>query len=130
LFLAKPDVEPVRARQSTARIFPVTGGIPQRVAISPDGKMLAYPRRHRGKDSIWLADIENRSTTQVTDDQYRLHDEIEFAPDGRTIYFTAKDESHPTWTLMKVPSLGGPAVVLSDNITGGIAVSADGSRLA
>lgn len=92
--------------------------------------MLAYPRRHRGKDSIWLADIENRSTTQVTDDQYRLHDEIEFAPDGRTIYFTAKDESHPTWTLMKVPSLGGPAVVLSDNITGGIAVSADGSRLA
>lgn len=84
-----------------------TSGIPQRVAISNDGKLLAYVRRLNGKDSIWVGDLETNANMQITPESNRLHEAITFSADARTIYLLARDANHNEPTLMSVPTLGG-----------------------
>lgn len=115
--------------QFVATTFATTGGIPTRVAISPDGKTLAYSRRLKGKDSIWLGDIETHTSIQVTQDEERIYNSLEFSPDGRALFFTAWDESHPDWSLMTVSVFGGAVKDLVSHVRGGISVSPDGKEI-
>lgn len=116
-------------RQTSIGTFTIAGGIPHRVSISRDGKTIAYVRREKGKDSIWIGDLGSNSSTRITEDSNRLHNALEFSPDGRTLYFTARDESYRDWTLMSIPIFGGaPRVHASGTST--FSVSPDGASLA
>lgn len=105
-----------------------TSGIPQRVAVSNDGKLLAYVRRLRGKDSIWVGDLETNANIQITPESNRRHEAITFSTDARTIYVLARDDNHTEPTLMSVPTLGGAVRDLVSSVQK-MSVSPDGREL-
>lgn len=115
--------------QTSIGTFAVAGGIPHRVAISADGKTIAYVRREKGRDSIWIGDLASNSSTRITTDSIRLHNQLAFSPDGRTLFFTARDESYPEWTLMSMPIYGGAPRVHATG-TSSFSLSPDGASLA
>src|SRR5262249_8967081 len=55
------------------RRFAVHGGVPFRVAISPDGKSIAYAQQIKGKSSLWLGQVETNGSAMID-------------PAGATIY--------------------------------------------
>ena len=118
------------AATMTSRIFAVPGAVPQRVALSPDGRSIAYSARANGKDSLWIGDLGSNTSLQLTEAKSRLHNALQFSPDGKTLYFTAKDENHPAWTLMSVSASGGAVRDFGVEAPGDIAVSPDGERVA
>jgi DNA-binding winged helix-turn-helix (wHTH) protein len=118
--------------QLTMRRFTTTGGVPYRVAISPDGKSLVYWQRigDEGKLSLWLGQIETNSSVQITQPSYARHGHPVFAPDGRHIYFAVLDDSRPEWTLVRMPVVGGVLTELIHNVHSPVSFSPDGQQLA
>src|SRR5262245_18585506 len=49
----------------TSQRFVAQGGVPYRVAISPDGKSLVYRQRIKGKDSLWLGQVDGNSSVMI-----------------------------------------------------------------
>ena len=83
-----------------------TGGIGTPLALSPDGKLLAYVGFKAGRRSLHvraLADLRGRELPG-TDEATQPF----FSPDGRWIGFVARSQ------LRKVPVDGGTAVALAD----------------
>ncbi len=120
----------VATRQITMRRFTTLGGVPYRVVISPDGKSLVYMQRIKGKDSLWLGQIETNSSVQITQPSNSWYGEVVFAPDGGSVYFTLRDDSHPQWTLLRMPVLAGAVTELIRKVHSPITFSPDGRQLA
>lgn len=131
---ARPLVQagdaPKESAPAVSRFFAAAGGIPQRVAISPDGKWIAYVARAKGQDAIWLGDLQQNTSIQITESSNRLHEHLVFAPDNKTVYFTARDDNHLQWTLMRVSILGGAVQDLITGVHSSITFSPDGRRMA
>ena len=53
-------------QKTTLRRFSAHGGVPFRVAISPDGKTLVYWQRIKGEHSLWLGQIETNSSVPLS----------------------------------------------------------------
>jgi Tol biopolymer transport system component/DNA-binding winged helix-turn-helix (wHTH) protein len=124
-------VVPPSERQMTTNIFTTEGGgIPWRVVISPDGKWLAYVQRVKGLYSLWLGEIETKHSIQIIPPLERFYEYLSFSPDGKNIYFTASDDNHPRWTLMRIPSFGGAAQELLTDVHSAVTFSPDGKQIA
>jgi Tol biopolymer transport system component/DNA-binding winged helix-turn-helix (wHTH) protein len=122
---------PPSERQMTTHIFTTEGGgIPWRVAISPDGKWLAYVQRVKGLYALWLGELETSHSIQIIPPLDRFYEYLSFSPDGKNIYFTARDDNHPRWTLMRVPVLGGAVRELLADAHSAITFSPDGQQIA
>lgn len=123
---------PVKAAQQFATsIFTVGGGgMPERVAISPDGKTLAYVARTRRQYSLWLGEIEKSHSVQIIPPTDRSFYCIVFAPDGKSIYFTSRDVNHRQPTLMRVSVFGGAIQDLISDVDSIVTFSPDGRSVA
>lgn len=84
---------------------------------------------YNGQDSIWLGDLETDNSIQITESSDRLHEYLTFAPDGKSLYFTARDDNHLIWTLMRVSIFGGAARDLITGVHSAISFSPDGKQL-
>jgi DNA-binding winged helix-turn-helix (wHTH) protein/Tol biopolymer transport system component len=123
--------QPGSRHQIVARVFTTTGGgVPDLVAISPDGKSLVYVERLKGKHSLRLGEIESSQSVQIIPHLDRIYHYLAFAPDARNVYFTARDAQHPTWTLMRVSTLGGATQDLATDVDSAVTFSPDGKQLA
>jgi dipeptidyl aminopeptidase/acylaminoacyl peptidase len=138
------NVDEVEATSTNDEIFivPMAGGTPKKISTSPgadstplyspDGKYIAWRMQKRAgyESDRWRLVIYERATgkiTNLTEDFDRWVGSFVWAPDSKTIFFTAEDKGEvPIW-----------AVVLSqgfyDVITRGsndsLAVTPDGKRL-
>lgn len=95
-----------------------------------DGKSVAYVQREKGQESIWLGDLETNQSIQITNALERLHNFLTFAPDGKSVYFTARDENHLVSTLMRVSIYGGAPSDLTASIDSAISFSPDAKQFA
>ena len=121
---------PISSKEVTQRTFTTAGGVPHRVAIAPDGKSLAYIQRFKGEDSIWLGDSETSNSIQIAPASDRLHEYLTFGHDGKNLYFSARDDNHLIWTLMRVSIYGGPPQDLIAGVHGQVSFSPDGKLIA
>lgn len=117
-------------RQLTARVFTTAGGIAERVAVSPDGKTLAYVERLKGQNSLRLGELETNNSVQIIPVSDRLYRYIAFTPDGKSIYFTARDSNHREPALMRVSIFGGAVQDLIPEVSSSFTFSPDGKSLA
>jgi dipeptidyl aminopeptidase/acylaminoacyl peptidase len=103
------NIDEVQATSTNSDIFivPVTGGAPKKITTnpgsdstpiySPDGKYIAYRSQLRGgyeSDRFRLM-LYERATGKITDmtpNFDRWVDSMAWAPDSKTIYFTAENE--------------------------------------
>lgn len=118
-------------RQLAAKVFTTAGGgIPSRVAISPDGKTLAYVESRDGLYSLRLGEIETNNSVQIAPYSDRSYRYLGFAPDGKHIYFTARDANHREPALMRVSVFGGAVQDFVPDVNSSVTFSPDGRSLA
>ena len=118
-------------RQLAAKVFTTAGGgVPNRVAISSDGKTIAYVERLKSQSSLRLGEIENNNSVEIVSYSDRVYNYLAFAPDGKNIYFTARDSSDRGPALMRVSAFGGAVQYLISEVNSFITFSPDGKSLA
>ncbi|HEU5237726.1 MAG TPA: winged helix-turn-helix domain-containing protein [Pyrinomonadaceae bacterium] len=110
----------------TINRFATHGGVPFRVAISPDGKSLVYDQSLKGTRSLWLGQIESNSSVEILKQPDILYHGLTFAPDDQNLYFTEFDSSK----LFRMPVVGGVPTLLLQNVHSAVSFSPDGRRLA
>jgi len=114
----------------TLHRFVTQGGVPYRVAISPDGNSLVYRQRINGRDSLWLGQVADNSSVMIRNDPDISYQNLTFAPDGQSVYALERDLSEPQTKLVRLPLLGGVATELTPKIDSGVTFSLDGSQIA
>jgi Tol biopolymer transport system component/DNA-binding winged helix-turn-helix (wHTH) protein len=95
------------------------------VAISPDGKYLAYTRVFKRKVGVWMRQLATNTNVEIvpaTD----IISGLAFANSGEYLYFVKGD---PT-VLCRVSLLGGVPTRIVDNLEGKFSVSANDSQIA
>lgn len=93
--------------------------------VMPDGSVVFTSPRVTGKYCLWRVDPDGTHPRQLTsgsDDRFPVS-----TPDGRWIFYqsSAKGQS----LIMKIPSEGGKPELVSDILSGGPAISPDGTLL-
>jgi len=84
-----------------------------------------------GKESLWLRNIATGSNTQVLNPEPFDLRSPAFSPDGNYIFFRkAVDASLNSFSLLRVPVLGGTPQHLIGDVDNGPAISPDGKRMA
>jgi eukaryotic-like serine/threonine-protein kinase len=102
----------------------------QSIAISPDGRYVAYARRDGDKESLWLRQVSTRSEMQLLPSGTGFHG-LTFSPDGNYIYFVRSDEKDPYFKyLYSMPTMGGSARKLITDVDSPVTFSPDGHRFA
>jgi dipeptidyl aminopeptidase/acylaminoacyl peptidase len=122
---------------------PVAGGEPQKITANPaydgsplysrDGKYIAYRAQRRpgfeaDRFELMLYDRAARASKSITASLDRSVSESTWAPDSRSIYFTAEDEGFSS--IYRVGANGEPPVrVVEKSYNGDIQVTPDGKTL-
>lgn len=106
-----------------------TSGDVQEAAISPDGKYLARVAMHGEEQAIWLRQLRTTSEVQVVPAAQTKFRGLHFSHDGEYLYYT-QSKPPSLFALYRIPSLGGAAELVLDNVTGPVAVSPDERRFA
>src|SRR4030095_7645135 len=94
------------------------------VAISPDGKYVAYTRRSQNSTEIWVRQLASNTNVELlTADRIAG---LGFDKSGESLLFVKGDPS----ALYRVSLIGGIPTKLIDGLEGKFAVSPDGSQIA
>jgi eukaryotic-like serine/threonine-protein kinase len=105
----------------------VSGGA---VAVSPDGKYVAYATAEAGEESLWVRHVATSSTVQIVPPVEGGYTGLTFSRDGSYLYYTIEEKQQPDIPkLYQVPVLGGTPRKLIEDAHGTVTFSADGARL-
>jgi len=128
-----PDESSQASAFQSMTITPVTSvGTVRNVAISPDGRQLAYIRRAAGVHSIWVRQVATGSEVEVIPPQETSILDVGFTPDGEHVLFVGQanpDEEH-LFSIFRVPTLGGEVRRIVFEADGKPTFSPDGQRFA
>jgi serine/threonine protein kinase/Tol biopolymer transport system component len=101
------------------------------VAVSPDGKYVAYSLEESGQRSLWTKHPATASRVQIVPPAEALAMTAStFSPDGSYVYYTKIDEQNPQGALYQVPVLGGVSKKILSDVGQPVAISRDGKQLA
>jgi eukaryotic-like serine/threonine-protein kinase len=122
---AKPHFERVKLTRIT------TEGRLLNVAISPDGKYIAYALSEEGNSSLWTKHLATDSRVQIVQpiDASTLSAQF-FSHDGSYVFYYLRDEQNVQGALFQVPVLGGNSRRVLTNSQSTVVLSPDGGTLA
>lgn len=117
----RPPASPLKLEKLTQT------GNSRYVAISPDGRYIAYTRAVEKKRGIWLRQLAANTNIEIVPatGPERIHG-LAFANSGEYLYFVKGTPA----ALFRVSSLGGAPTKILDNLEGNFAVSADDGQIA
>jgi len=105
-------------------------GAVKNVAISHDGRYLAYAVYVGEKQALRLRQIETRSDIEILPPDAGNFVGLTFSPDGSYIYFVRSDSEDISFRyLYLIPSLGGTPRKLITDVDSGIGFSPDGRKI-
>jgi len=107
-----------------------TEGNLQSVAVSKDGKYIAYALLEGGKLSLWTKHLPTQSRVQIvpptTANSLSPHF---FSNDGSYVFYYQRDEQYSQGVLFQVAVLGSPPKKILTNVQSTVALSPDGTTL-
>ncbi len=99
------------------------------VALSPDGRYVAYARWDGQMSSLRLRQVANAGEVEILSPRRTNYIGLTFSPDGNDLYFVSNNEGNPHYrSLYRMPALGGPTQKLIEDIDSPISFSPDGRR--
>ena len=102
------------------------------IALSPDGRYLAYIARELGSRALWVQQIASSTNIRLLGplppDVYVSTPR--FSPDGNYIYYRQTDNKREDSDLFRLPTVGGNPVKVLSGIGPRFSISRDGSKLA
>ena len=109
-----------------------TAGNVSTAAISPDGKLFAYGTEG-GAGTLWVGQTASESRSKlVSTNELNFADAIyggfTFSPDQNYIYYTSWTLDDIFSSLMRIPTIGGPATKLLSDVDSPVAFSPDGTQ--
>jgi len=111
---------------SPLKLERLTGtGQSRQVAISPDGKYIAYTRSLEKNASIWLRHLADNTNIEIVPARGNVYG-LAFTHSGEYLYFVRGD---PT-ALYRVSLLGGVPTKILDKLEGNFSLSEDDSHIA
>jgi len=101
------------------------------VAVSPDGKYIAYAVEEAGQQSLWVRQTGVANSVRVVGPSETNFRGLTFLPDGRFIYYvTTGNDATGRGVLYKVPAFGGSSQRVKDAVDSPVALSSDGNHFA
>jgi eukaryotic-like serine/threonine-protein kinase len=107
-----------------------TAGSAREVAISPDGKYVAYVTGETGKRGLWVRQTATRSDIQIIAPTEGYYGGLTFSPDGNYVYYVRSSSGNDSGTLYQIPTLGGESRKLLERVDSPVAFSPEGNRVA
>jgi Tol biopolymer transport system component len=108
-------------------------GIGPAVAISPDGRYVAYAKQNwlSQTSALWLLEIATRTEVQIPEAEGSVTVGLTFSPDGNYLYMVRNEQSQwMTHHLFRTPTLGGRPQHLLMGVDTPVSFSPDGHDFA
>ncbi len=105
-------------------------GLSRSVAISPDGKYIAYAKDEDGKDSLWLRQTASAGDTQIVPPGQTKYDYLRFSRDGNYLYFVGIEGVGQPSSLFQITTLGRNLRKIITGVDSQISFSPDGRSIA
>jgi Tol biopolymer transport system component/DNA-binding winged helix-turn-helix (wHTH) protein len=100
------------------------------VAISPDGKYVAYVMGDAGRQGLVVRQVAAESEAQIVPPAETRYRGLTFSRDGDYLYFVSRQKNEAELALYRIPVLGGAAQRLMGRVDSAVTFSPDGSQLA
>lgn len=112
-----------------------TSGDVYRLALSPDGKYLAYVESKGENQVLMLRQIADENLIVVVPSKKQQYTGLTFSPDGRSIYYVARDVGNSAvpvtrGNLYRVSLLGGAVEKVLEDIDSPAAISPNTKQIA
>lgn len=129
-FKSSPPAETAANSKSELTILRLTnGGEPRDATISPDGNYFVYHEQDGDTAHLWLQQTGQSSRLEIVPPMEKIIYGKTFSPDASFVYFVAQDKLGAPATLFRVPTLGGAASKILDDIHSPISFSPDGKEI-
>lgn len=106
-----------------------TTGKAVKVAISADGKYVAYALTDAGQQSVWLRQIATNKELQIVPPEGTDIYGLTFTRDGNYVFYVSQKQNQLA-ILYQVPSLGGAPDKLLEDVDSPVTLSPDGRQMA
>jgi eukaryotic-like serine/threonine-protein kinase len=100
------------------------------LALSPDGRYLAYVTGESSGRSLWVEQIASATNVRLIGPSSVRLTSPRFSPDGNYIYYVQYGSNIDNVELFRVPVVGGNSTKILTGITWVYAISKDGSKIA
>lgn len=107
-----------------------TNGKVFHAVVSPDGKNVVYTNGIRGRQSVWLRQIETGNNVEIIPPSDDVYGGLALSPDGDFLYFARRPrDTDSQLDVYRVSIFGGIPTRITSQTQGWISVSPDGARL-
>jgi Tol biopolymer transport system component len=96
--------------------------------ISSDGRYIVYAQSEHGQESLNLRQVKTGSDVRIQRPFSGSYQGLTFSGDSEFVYFVKAEPGKNV--LYRVPSLGGAAMKVGDDVYGAITLAPDGKRFA
>jgi len=113
------------------QITPLTeNGKASNLAISPDGRYVAWIVRQGEQESLWVRQVATGTDVQVLPPESTAVGGVNFSADGNYLYLVRSDKATYNYGyLYKMASLGGATTQLLRDVDTGVSFSPDGKQI-
>jgi serine/threonine protein kinase/Tol biopolymer transport system component len=122
--------KPIPTSQNMQNTRLTTNGKVTNVAISSDGKYLAYTAGDAGAQGLWVRQVATCSDIQIVPTSEKDYLGLTFTHDGNYLYYVQFKENMRSGAAYRVPTLGGESKKVADNVASPVTLSPEDQKLA
>ncbi len=120
------SVESKLAEMSVVRL--TDGAWPSGATIDPEGGYFAYVEIDGDVSRVFVQQVGQSNRLEIATSAEATYQYLAFSNNGRFIYITSSEKGSGRTSLLRVPSMGGPAVRILEQLAGNVSFSPDGKE--